>query len=230
MRNETLDGMRLGVAEPETPARLGVLVMIHGPGLDAFIERQVDQLAERGYLAVSPDLFHRQPADGTDTMTKVGRLRDVEILADADAAIARLRALAPGRPIAVLGFCMGGRNTYLVAGARPGAFVAAGVFYGGNIMKAWGDGPSPFDRTASITCPMIGLFGNDDPNPTPADVDAIDAELTKHGVRHEFHRYDGAGHAFLNFTNAERHRPIQAADAWAKMLAFLAAAGDTVRP
>ena len=49
----------------------------------------------------------------------------------------------------------------------------------------------------------------------------IDAELTKHGKPHEFHIYPGAGHAFLNFTSAERHRPQQAADAWPKMLAFL---------
>jgi carboxymethylenebutenolidase len=200
--------------------RPGVLVMIHGPGIDAFIEAQVADLARNGYVAVAPDLFHRQPDDGTDTMTKVGRLRDAEILEDADAAVAYLQQRA--RKLAVLGFCMGGRNTYLLAGARPQLWTCAGVFYGGNIMKAWGDGPSPFDRTDKIACPMIGLFGNDDPNPTPADVDAIDAALAKHGKPHEFHRYNGAGHAFLNFTNAERYRPEQARDAWAKMLAFLA--------
>ena len=49
----------------------------------------------------------------------------------------------------------------------------------------------------------------------------IDAEMTKHGKPHEFHSYDGAGHAFLNFMNAERHRPKQGADAWEKMLGFL---------
>jgi carboxymethylenebutenolidase len=68
---------------------------------------------------------------------------------------------------------------------------------------------------------VIGFFGRDDTNPSPADVDRIDAELTRHGKPHEFHRYDGAGHAFLNFANAERYRPDQAKDAWAKMLDFL---------
>jgi carboxymethylenebutenolidase len=123
--------------------------------------------------------------------------------------------------LAVLGFCMGGRITYLLAGARPAAWRAAGVFYGGNIMKPWGDGPAPFDLTAKIACPVIGFFGNDDTNPSPADVDKIDAELSRHGKAHEFHRYDGAGHAFLNFTNAERFRPGPAKEAWAKMLTFL---------
>ena len=68
---------------------------------------------------------------------------------------------------------------------------------------------------------MIGFFGRDDTNPSPADVDKIDAELSRHGKTHEFHRYEGAGHAFLNFSNAERYRPEPAKDAWAKMLGFL---------
>ena len=68
---------------------------------------------------------------------------------------------------------------------------------------------------------MIGFFGLDDTNPSPADVDTIDAELSRHGKTHEFHRYGGAGHAFLNFTNPERFPPGPAKDAWAKMLAFL---------
>lgn len=81
---------------------------------------------------------------------------------------------------------------------------------------------SPFDRTAQIACPVLGLFGQDDPNPSPADVDRIDAELSRCGVAHEFHRYAGAGHAFLNVTNAERYRPEQARDAWDLALGFLA--------
>lgn len=211
--------MRIYLDGPAT-ARAGIVVMIHGPGLDHFIETQVDDLGKRGYLAAAPDHFHRQPDDGTDMMGRIGRLRDREILDDTDATIAHLRA-AGVTTLAVLGFCMGGRNTYLLAGARPQTWKAAGVFYGGNIMKPWGEGPSPFDLTRDIACPMIGFFGNDDTNPSRADVDKIDAELTAHGKPHEFHRYDGAGHGFRNFTNAERYRPQQAADAWDKMLAFL---------
>jgi carboxymethylenebutenolidase len=52
-------------------------------------------------------------------------------------------------------------------------------------------------------------------------VKQIDAELTRHGKRHEFHSYDGAGHAFLNFTNAMAYRERPAKDAWAKLVPFL---------
>jgi carboxymethylenebutenolidase len=202
----------------------GVVVIMHGPGLDRFVEDRVGELARHGYAAAAPDLYHRQPADDVDTMTRVGRLRDDEILADIDAAVAHLRELGELRvtALAVLGFCMGGRITYLAAGARPGVWRAACVFYGGNIMKPWGEGPAPFELTPQIACPVLGQFGLDDANPSPADVDRIDAELTRLGKPHEFHRYAGAGHAFLNFTNAERYRPDQAREAWQRALEFLA--------
>ncbi len=67
---------------------------------------------------------------------------------------------------------------------------------------------------------MIGVFGNDDENPSPADVDDLDAALTAAGVAHEFHRYDGAGHGFQDFVNEERYRKEAAADSWEKVLAF----------
>jgi carboxymethylenebutenolidase len=201
----------------------GVVVIMHGPGLDRFVEDRVEELARHGYAAAAPDLYHRQPKEGLDMMGRVGALRDKEILADADAAVALLKRLPDARvgDLGVLGFCMGGRITYLLAGSRPTTWRAAGVFYGGNIMKPWGEGPAPFDLTRDIACPVIGFFGQDDGNPSPADVDKIDAELTRHAKPHEFHRYEGAGHAFLNFMNAERHRPEQGKDAWAKMLGFL---------
>ena len=200
----------------------GVVVIMHGPGLDRFVEDRVEDLARNGYAAIAPDLYHRQPPDG-DMMTRVGRLRDREILTDADAATAHLKGLTEVRvgDLAVLGFCMGGRITYLLAGARPANWKVAGVFYGGNIMKPWGEGPAPLELTGQIACRTIGFFGLEDANPSPDDVKKIDAEMTRHGKPHEFHSYEGAGHAFLNFMNAERHRPKQGADAWAKMLAFL---------
>jgi carboxymethylenebutenolidase len=201
----------------------GVVVIMHGPGLEAFMQDRVEDLARHGYAAACPDLYHRQPMEGLDMMARIGRLRDREIIADADAAVTHLRELPEARvgELAVLGFCMGGRITYLLAGARPDTWRAAGVFYGGSIMKPWGDGPAPFDLTRDIACPVIGFFGLEDANPSPADVDRIDAELTRHGKPHEFHRYEGAGHAFLNFANAERYRAEPATDAWAKMLSFL---------
>ena len=200
----------------------GVIVIQHGPGVDRFIEDRVQTLARRGYLAAAPDLYHRQPADGADMMTRIGRLRDREIIGDVNATITHIqRADAKVGDLGIIGFCMGGRVAYLMAGSSP-FFKAAGVFYGGTIMKAWGDGPSPFELTANIACPVAGFFGMEDANPSPDDVKAIGAELDRFGKLHEFHAYDEAGHAFLNFTNPSVYREGPAADAWDKLLAFLA--------
>ncbi len=69
---------------------------------------------------------------------------------------------------------------------------------------------------------MIGIFGNDDQNPSPADVDDLAAALATAGIEHEFHRYDGAGHGFQDFVNEERYRKEATADSWDKLFAFFA--------
>ena len=66
---------------------------------------------------------------------------------------------------------------------------------------------------------MIGIFGNDDQAPTPAQVDQHEAELKKHGKQYEFYRYDGAGHGFWYFDRA-MYRQAQAMDSLGKVLAF----------
>lgn len=214
--------MRLYLGVPAGgPVPPAVIVIQHGAGVDRFVEDRVDDLARHGYVAAAPDLYHRQPPDG-DMMTRIGRLRDAEVIRDVDTAVDHLQRLADARvgDIGIIGFCMGGRVTYLMAGSNP-VFRAAGVFYGGNIMKAWGPGPTPLELTPRIGCPIVGFFGADDTNPSPEDVRRIGAELDRHGKAHEFHSYAGAGHAFLNFLNATAYRAGPAADAWATLLAFL---------
>jgi dienelactone hydrolase len=80
---EMLDtGMRLFVGDPVKPATPVVVVLEHGPGIDAFIQDRVQRLAAHGWLAIAPDLFHRQPDDGAPPLERVARLRDAEIIAD----------------------------------------------------------------------------------------------------------------------------------------------------
>jgi carboxymethylenebutenolidase len=214
--------MRVYVGVPDEPRCAGVLVAQHGFGVDGFIQDVVHRLFRRGYVAAAPELFHRQPAGVTDNQTRVAMLNDDEIVADMTATLAHIKAL-PGctvGPVGVTGFCMGGRVAYLAAAAMP-ELAVAGVFYGGNIMKPWGVPRSPLERTAEIRCPILGCFGNDDVNPSPADVDAIAAELTRLGKPHEFHRYSGAGHAFQMFLDG-RYRARQARASWGELLAVFA--------
>jgi carboxymethylenebutenolidase len=95
------------------------------------------------------------------------------------------------------------------------------MYYGGRTMIAWGEGePSPFDRIQNIKGSVIGFFGNLDKSPSPEDVDAIEAEMRKNRIPVEFHRYDGAGHAFQDFTAPSRFHARSAGDSWEKTLRF----------
>ena len=75
------------------------------------------------------------------------------------------------------------------------------------------------EQTAKITAPVLGLFGQEDANPTPADVVKIEAELKRHGKTHEFHMYPGCGHGFHCDARAS-YRAEAARDAWGKTIAW----------
>ena len=214
--------MRLYVGTPSLGRAFpAVIVIHHEPGVDKFIEDRVENLAQQGYLAIAPDLFHRQTEEG-DPLTRIGRLRDPEVINDVNAAVNYARRLKDTQlgDVGIIGFGMGGRVAYLMAASKP-VFKAAGVFYGGSIMKAWGNGPTPLELTPYIHCPIVGFFGAEDANPSPADVDRIAAQLDKYRKPREFHRYPEAGHAFLNFTNPASYREGPARDAWDKLIPFL---------
>lgn len=193
----------------------GIIVVQHAAGVDDFVCGMCDRWADAGFVAIAPDLYHREaPGASDDPMTRMGRLRDPSIIADVNAAVAHAGLLPEVQAdrLGVTGFCMGGRVAYLMAAQNP-AFKASVVFWGGNIMVAWGDGPTPFDLTDKIACPVLGLFGEDDPNPNPQDVAKIAAEMTRLDKPHEFHSYPGAGHAFMN-EGRPSYREGAAKDAW----------------
>lgn len=220
----SVDGseMRCHVTIPEGKRPFpGVLVCMHAPGVDGFIQGIDARLAESGFAAIAPELYHRLTESEDSPLEQMAKLRDDEIVRDLGAAIAHLRELpgVDGGRCAVIGFCMGGRLAYLFS-SHDSALRASVVFYGGNIMVPWGDGPAPIERSDRIACPVLGLFGDDDGNPSPDDVERIDAELTRLGKPHEFHGYAGAGHAFLN-QQRPSYRKEAATDAWGRCVAWL---------
>ncbi len=106
-------------------------------------------------------------------------------------------------------------------GVHPGIFKAAVPFYAASVSVPYGEGPTTFERLANIKCPVLGFFGEEDQNPTPEDMRKMDAELTRHGVPHEFHCYTGAGHGFMAYTNPNMYREHAAQAAWPLLFAFL---------
>jgi carboxymethylenebutenolidase len=206
----------------------GVLVAHHMPGWDEWTTEVVRRFAHNGYLAISPNLHHRAgPGPLPEVVQRVrdaGGSRDDYVIGDLEAALDYMRALpqASGKA-GVIGFCSGGRIAYM-AGCKIQSLDAAVDCWGGNVVKAPEEltpaqPQAVVDMTADLSCPLIGFFGNDDANPDPTQVNTMEAELKKHNKEYEFHRYDGAGHAFFKWESPS-HRPEAAADAWQKLWAF----------
>ena len=203
-----------------------VVIAFHVGGVDEFDKVMADRLAEEGYVAVVPDLFHRLSQEQMDgpRLDRLGYLSDPDIIADMNAAVDFLKGQdsVDSERMGVTGFCMGGRVTWLMAATNP-IFKAAVPFYGGNIMTPWGAADqAPFALTNGINCPMLFHFGATDGNPSPEDQTKLDAELTRLGKPHQFYSYPGAGHAFMDFTNPERYNQGGAELAWPRTLEFFA--------
>jgi carboxymethylenebutenolidase len=218
------EDMKLYVSVPDGTGPFPAIVVIqHQGGVDDFVEEMTQRIASAGYVGVAPELYHRDGPDCQDDgPTRRARLRDVNVIKDVNATVDFLKGHrhVDGVRLGIVGFCMGGRVAYLMAAANA-SFKAAAAYYGGNIMVPWGEGPAPFERTAEIHCPLIGLFGEEDANPSPADMRKLDAELSKHGKGHEFYSYPGANHAFMN-KRGNRYHADADRDSWPKTLVFFA--------
>jgi carboxymethylenebutenolidase len=212
-----------GALPEEHGPTAGMVVIQHAPGVDRFIRTMVDRLAEAGYAAVAPDLYHRQTEQQLQPLERMKLLQDREVIADVNATVDYMleNPRFDSDRIGIIGFCMGGRVVYLMAAVNP-HFKAAVAYYGGNIMVPWGEHvPAPFARTGEIQCPLLFHFGEQDTNPSPQDMRKLGAELTRHGKSHEFYSYADAGHAFMNFTSPERYCERAANTSWSRTLSFL---------
>jgi len=214
--------MRIYVGVPDSPGPFPAVVVIqHQGGVDKFVQEMTARIASAGYFGAAPDLYHRDGPDCRDDgPTRRSRLRDSSVITDVNATVQFLKGqkAVNGHALGIVGFCMGGRVAYLMAAANRD-FNAAVAYYGGNIMSPWGDGPSPFQRTSEIRCPLMGHFGEEDQNPSPEDMRKLDAELTRLGKIHEIYSYAGAGHAFMDRHGSKYHAQADAAS-WPRTLDF----------
>ncbi len=232
-RSEYLDvqgqSMHTLVFEPEGDGpHPGIVIAQHLPVAHAGLEKDPftidlgERYAAAGYACVIPFIFHWWPED-EDITVKREAFRDDWTVADLDAAyqyLAGMGAVDSGR-IGILGHCWGGRVAWLGACHNPN-YKASIVFYGGRVKIAFADGATPpIDLADRITCPVMGIFGNEDQGPSPDDVNDYEAALKNADVTYEFHRYDGAGHGFQDFHDSNRYRKEQSEDAWDKAIAFL---------
>lgn len=225
----TADGvMPVTVVAPEPAAANGcaVIVIQEAFGVDAHIEEVCNRFAQEGWLTVAPHLFYRSGGgtisydDSEGMFRHLGALSDVGTLDDIDATLALIaqHGIAAER-VGLVGFCLGGRVSFLVAGERAvGATVG---FYGGGIVNGRSDTrPSLLGLAPTLKTPWLGLFGGDDHTIPAEELDVLEDALSSAPVETLVVRYPGAGHAFFN-DHKKGFAAEASADAWARTLSWL---------
>ena len=224
------DDIEAYYAHPTDPGNYpGVVVIHHLPGWDSWTREVVRKFADAGYNAIAPHLFTRWLPMAPDELFKKAFSTwgppDPQVMGDI-AASARFLKDQPSSngKAGCIGFCSGGRQAYLAA-SQVEELDAAVDCWGGAVIPDERFSVSelrpvsPFEATKDIRMPLLGIFGNDDQFPTPAEVDKIEAALKEHGKDYEFHRYDGCGHGFWANTR-DSYRAEATQDSWGKVMAF----------
>ena len=208
--------------------RGGVVVIHHLPGYDDGTKEIARRFAAGGYNAVVPNLYWRQapgasPDDAAATARAQGGIPDQQLVDDVAGALAYLKGL-PGSngKAGTIGYCSGGRQSFLAAVSLDldAAVDCYGAFVTGTVPEGAPLKVTPIvDKTPSLSCPLLGLFGAEDKYPSPADVAELEQALKAAGKTYEFHSYPGAGHAFFS-VNRPAYNVEAANDGWEKIFAF----------
>jgi carboxymethylenebutenolidase len=220
---EAADGNRFAAfrAVPDGgPGSTGIVVLPDVRGLYRFYEELALRFAERGYATVAFDYFGRTAGvdkrdDDFDYMPHVQQTKPGLVQEDAAACVRQLRALG-ATSIFTVGFCFGGRQSWLAAASRHGLAGAVG-FYGHPGERNGVIGPT--QRADDMEGPILGLQAGDDQNITAQDNAAFDEALRVAGVEHEIVTYDGAPHSF--FDRKQEDFADASEDAWRRVLGFV---------
>ncbi len=199
-------------ALPDERSGTGVVILPDVRGLYRFYEELALRFAERGYAAVAIDYFGRTAGvekrdDDFEYMEHVGQTTPEEIQADVAAAVDYLHTHGC-TAVFTVGFCFGGRNSWLAAAGGHGLAGAIGFY-----------GRPPLESVGEIEAPILALQAGADQSITAEDNAAFDDALRKAGVEHEVVTYHGAQHSF--FDRKQQQFADASADAWSRVLAFL---------
>ncbi len=201
----------------------GVVLIHEAFGVNPYIESEVRRLADAGYAAIAPDLYRGVTLEYGDSSAAAEKMKtqsDEFMSGEIGAAIAYLDACDDVKHdgYGVVGFCMGGRLSFLTAADFGPKIKAAVVFYGGGIAPEVAKRrPALGHRVAEISARMLFNYGSDDASILPDEVGRIAEALAKAKLRYTIDVYDGAPHAFAARPR-ESYRPDAAEAAWASTL------------
>jgi carboxymethylenebutenolidase len=201
-------------AEPDQPARTGVVILPDVRGLYRFYEELALRFAERGYAAIAFDYFGRTAGvakreNEWDYRPHVDQTTPQTVQLDVGACVAYLRDHGC-TSVFTVGFCFGGRNSWLAAGAGHEVSGAVG-FYGRSAQI--------LDEVPRFDAPILALQGGADaaiPHEENAEFERV---LREHGKQYELIEYEGAPHSF--FDRKQEEFAEASDDAWRRVLEFI---------
>eukprot|EP00931_Biecheleriopsis_adriatica_P069817 TRINITY_DN43624_c0_g1_i1.p1 TRINITY_DN43624_c0_g1~~TRINITY_DN43624_c0_g1_i1.p1 ORF type:complete len:298 (-),score=42.44 TRINITY_DN43624_c0_g1_i1:55-948(-) len=226
------------LSRPSSAPTAGIIVCHHAVGIyqDSFQRRFCDKLAQCGFLVALPDFYHRTwPATDMADSKGAGLQQDAmdlkRLMSEVDDAnlerdLAACLELFQGQGISkvgIMGFCLGGRTSWLGACCFPEIVQACVMYHGGNIQKARRaepEGKSPWELRKAIKCSVMGHFGALDTNPSPQDAQTYKEALAEQGVLLEFYEYEGANHGF-SCADSTRYQQTGSDLAWLRTVKFL---------
>lgn len=219
------------LALAHAPTGAGVVVLPDVFGLRPFYKELALRCATAGVQALAIDLYGRtaglapRPRDETfDFWPHINATRTETVARDVGAALAYLRALPDGAPRALFtaDFCFGGATSFRQAAMGHGLAGVIG-FYGPPVVTPQWQGPAPsvIEHVKEFECPVLGIFGGADPSIPTESVTQFDDALQAAGVERELVTYPGAPHSFFDWGRQEY--ADASADAWRRMLRFIAA-------
>jgi carboxymethylenebutenolidase len=203
-----------------------VIVIMEAFGLNDYIKSVCDRLAQAGYAALAPDFYHSAVysyADMNGAIAKLKSLKDEVVMAELGKGIEFLgkRPEAQTGGVGVMGFCMGGRYTFLANAVQAAQVKAAVSFYGSGIAG----NPDPLGRANllsqvdKMSAPIMLMYGAEDKSISPEEHQQVAAALSKAKKRYALNVFPKAGHGFFS-DRRDSYNPDASAEAWAMTLSF----------
>jgi carboxymethylenebutenolidase len=220
---EARDGNQLAafLATPDQPSDVGVVILPDVRGLYRFYEELALRFAERGFTAIAIDYFGRtagigKRGDDFEYMPHAQQTTADGVREDVTAAVDYIRSRG-AQTLFTVGFCFGGRSSWLAAADGHGLAGAVGFY--GRPGEGRDGAPGPAQRASEIAAPVLALQAGADQNITADDNAAFERALEGAGVEHELVTYDGAPHSFFDRKYEEFADASE--DAWRRTLAFV---------
>jgi carboxymethylenebutenolidase len=189
------------LARPDEERHPSVLLVMDAFGLRPQIERMADRIAARGFAVLAPNVFYRAgraPVVSVDEGFErirplIQELTPERIVRDGGAYLDRLEQVGRG-PVAITGYCMGGRVAWRIAAAYPERVAALAGFHVGGL--ATDDGDSPHRSAARLAAEVYLGYADNDRSMTPERIAEVDRALDAAGVRYRSEVYGGAAHGY----------------------------------